>query len=166
MNTFYATLCLVPHAHTMPERELDPEIFTRVSNGTSSASTTSSSSSCSTVEEPQMLTIPLNDTPTDNNLLNVERGEEFRAKRQTRTSFNLDDPSVFVIPNDQAEQSGVRPRVYSLYERQDLEWSEFLWNFEGNRFLALFECLRTRQTELLIAFVIRNTKCPIWVAKR
>jgi hypothetical protein len=113
----------------MPVRELDPEIFTRVSNGTSSASTASSSSACSTIEEPQMLTIPLNDGPASNDLLSVERGEEFRAKRQTRTSFNLDDPSVFVIPNDQAEQSGVRPRVYSLYERQDLEWSEFFFVF-------------------------------------
>jgi hypothetical protein len=60
----------------------------------------------------------------------VENGggnEEFRTKRLTRTSFNLDEPEVFDIPKDQAEQTGVRPRVYSLYERQDFEWSEFFY---------------------------------------
>ncbi|KAI6190356.1 Phosphate transporter [Aphelenchoides bicaudatus] len=126
---------------TLPPRELDPDIFIRVSNGNSSASTeSSSSSSSSTIDEPQVLSIPLNDTPVkgNSNFLDVERGQEFRAKRQTRTSFNLDDPSIFVIPNDQAEQTAnVRPRVFSLYERQDLEWT-----FKG--FIRWLLPLRTR----------------------
>lgn len=82
-----------------------------------------------------MLSIPLNDTvPNGSNFLTVEGKQEFREKRQTRTSFNLDDLPVFVIPKDQNEQSeGLRPRVYSLYERQDLEWSRFFSIFDRKK---------------------------------
>jgi hypothetical protein len=112
----------VADGRTMPTREVDPEIFTRISTSTATASPNSQVSPESTLSlnETQLLSIPLNDTlPKFSNTLGVE------TKRQTRTSFNLDTPPVYVIPRDQAEQSGVRPRVYSIYERQELEWSEF-----------------------------------------
>lgn len=118
----------------MSDREIDPNIFIRITSSVAGKKDSSSASS-SVDDASKTVTISINDSlsqaannrSNSNNHLNVNGGEGLQLKRPTRTSFNLDSPPVFIIPNDQAEQSeGVRPRVYSIYECQSLEWSKFI----------------------------------------
>ncbi|KAI6218516.1 Phosphate transporter [Aphelenchoides fujianensis] len=110
----------VPGKLQMPVRPLDPAIFTRAPNSNASSSSTESGSSSPSVCS-HVITMELKDEQ-DANHLSPERAE-FKAKRQTKTSFSSEAPPVFVIPNDQAEQTATRPPTPSLYIRQDLEWT-------------------------------------------
>ncbi|KAI6218989.1 Phosphate transporter [Aphelenchoides fujianensis] len=92
----------VPGKLQMPVRPLDPAIFTRAPNSSASSSSTESGSTSPSVCS-HVITMELKDEE-DANHLSPERAE-FKAKRQTKTSFSSEAPPVFVIPNDQAEQT-------------------------------------------------------------
>ncbi|KAI6199505.1 Phosphate transporter [Aphelenchoides besseyi] len=107
----------VPESNkTILSRPLDPILFTRDTN--SSATTTESGSSSPSISS-HVIVMPLKD---DLNQLSPI-STDFKAKRQTKTSFSTEAPPVFVIPCDQDEQTATRPPTPSLYIRQDIEWT-------------------------------------------
>ncbi|KAI6237473.1 Phosphate transporter [Aphelenchoides besseyi] len=110
------TIAVPGSTKTIPSRPLDPIVFTRDTN--SSATTTESGSSSPSISS-HVIVMPLND---DSNHLSPI-STDFKAKRQTKTSFSTEAPPVFVIPCDQDEQTATRPPTPSLYIRQDIEWT-------------------------------------------